>query len=125
MYTFRMSWSFRVLVFNVAMVWALAPQLACFMPDQMFTEPEKECCKQMANSCGGANMSHECCRSAVRIDVGTATKAVRHVAPQFEVTERTIDIAASLLLAGSRRLSVQNNHAPPHDPEASSLILRI
>ena len=123
MYTLGMSWSFRILALSVAMVWALVPQLACFMPDQMLTEAEKECCKEMASECGGTSMSHACCPNPVRIDVGTAAKASRHTVPQFQVAG-TVEIATVSLLAGSR-LPIQDSHAPPRDPDISPLILRI
>ena len=54
--TLPMSRSFRTLALSVAMLWALVPQLACFMPDQM-TETEQQCCKEMANDCGGSGVS--------------------------------------------------------------------
>ena len=74
MYTLPMSRSFRTLALSVAMLWALAPQLACFMPGQM-TETEQQCCKEMANDCGGLRhvsrmLPHRCpsgCRNAGRV----------------------------------------------------------
>ena len=123
MYTLDMSWSSRALVLSVAIVWALGPQLACFMPEAM-TEPEAECCKQMANDCGKTNMTHECCRTVVPGGEGVAVKTIRHTAPQLEVIE-TSAILGSAPLAGARHEFIQNIHAPPHDPGASFLILRI
>jgi hypothetical protein len=122
MYTLRMSWSFRTLVLSVAMVWALAPQIACFMPDEM-TEAERECCKQMAHDCGNAGMSHECCKTVVRPDVGALAKAVRDIAPDATVLDRTIDSLSLVELP--RVFSAPSYHAPPHDFGASPLVLRI
>lgn len=123
MYTLHMSWPFRILVLSVAMLWALVPQLVCFVPEEMLTGVEQECCQQMADECGGTNMSHECCPNPVRTDVGTAAKAIRHAAPQFQVAS-ILEIAAPPLLAGAR-LSIQDGDAPPHNPDTSSLTLRI
>ena len=125
MYTLHMSRSFRALVLSFGFVWALVPQLACFMPGAMLAdEPERECCKQMANDCGKTNMTHECCRTVVPGGEGVAVKTVRHTAPQLEVIE-TSAILGSAPLAGARHEFIQNIHAPPHDPGASFLILRI
>jgi hypothetical protein len=40
-----------------------APVAACAMPWMMQSEAEKECCRHMADQCGGSNMeeSHTCC----------------------------------------------------------------
>lgn len=40
-----------------------APLAACAMPWMMQTEAEKECCRHMADQCGGSSMeeSHTCC----------------------------------------------------------------
>ena len=124
MYTLGMSWPFRILVLSVAMLWAVVPQIACFMPDEMLTDVEKECCKQMANECGGTNMSHECCANPVRIDVGTAAKAIRHAAPQFQVAG-ILNIATTPALPAGSRLPAQDSQAPPHNSDISPLILRI
>ena len=125
MYTLHMSWSFRATVLTIVMAWGLAPQIACFMPEQMLTQPERDCCKEMSSDCGGANMSHACCRTVVRTDVGITAKTVRIVTPHFDVAERMIDAASSIFLTPSRELSAGNGHAPPHDPGVSSLVLRI
>ena len=109
---------------SVAMLWALVPQIACFMPDQM-TETEQQCCKQMANNCGGAAMSHECCKTVVRPDVGTLAATIRGIAPDFNVAARTFNAAAAVALPQSGDLAATFIHAPPHDIQASPVILRI
>ena len=124
MYTLLMSWPFRALALSVAALWIIAPQLACFMPDELLTEPEMECCRQMAMDCGGMSMTQPCCRHVSHTDVGIASKALRHPAPQFMAIEIT-DRAATPPVSGILKLSFRNAHAPPHDPQASSLALRI
>ena len=109
----------------MAMAWAVAPQIACFMPDEMLTQAEKDCCKGMMRDCSGANMAHECCKTVGRAEVGTPAKASRSLAPSFEAAVGTLDVASSLLPAGSHTVSLRNNHAPPLDSAASFLILRI
>lgn len=128
MYTLRMSWRFRTLVLSTALVWALAPQLAaCFLPETMMTESEADCCKHMAG-CGEGNMeSHGCCRQVLRSDVATTVKALRQVDPRVEssATLMTQALPPLLFAADGRVLFVGNVHAPPSDPQVSSLPLRI
>jgi hypothetical protein len=125
MYTLPMSWSFRALVFGVVMALGLAPQLACFMPENTATEAERDCCEKMANDCGGTNMSHECCRTAVRSDVGIATKVVRNVMPHFDVAARTAQTGSVLCLTFSPQFLIETSHAPPGKAGVSFLTLRI
>jgi hypothetical protein len=127
MNTLRMSWSFRALVFSGALVWALVPQLACFLPETTMTESEAACCMQMAGDCGDANMSsHLCCRSVLRSDVATTVKA-RQIHPPREssATLVTLDLPPLPFAADGRLSFVANFHAPPPDPQVSSLTLRI
>jgi len=51
----------------VVSMWA--PSLmACMMPDALLTIEERECCKNMADDCGGMEMpaSHSCCKVVAR-----------------------------------------------------------
>jgi hypothetical protein len=124
MYTLHMTWPFRVLVISVAMVWALMPQLACFMPDPTATPAEMECCKEMMNDCSGMNMSHECCRTPAHPEVGIIAKATRVNTPHMAEAVM-LNVESSVLWIPSRRLPVQDTHAPPHDVDVSPLVLRI
>src|SRR5439155_25748153 len=125
MYTLHMTWSFRALALSIAMVWALVPQLACFMPDPALTPAEMDCCKQMANDCSGMNMSHECCRTPGHTDVGIVAQAARvkasHVADAVMLHIESFRLSIPL-----HEFFVRGSHAPPPDPEgASPLVLRI
>ena len=123
MYTVGMSWRYRAFVLSIVMGWGLAPQLACFVPDAMFTQAERDCCEKMAAECGGPMMTHTCCRTVVRTDAGIATKLVRHGMPVFELVERTTDMLQPA--ATSRSLPVSSNHGPPDDPSLIPTVLRI
>ena len=124
MYTLLMSWSVRASVLTVLLAWGLAPQLACFMPEQTLTPSEMDCCQQMANDCGGSTMSHTCCGTVARADVGIVTKAVRNATPQFETAGIMTDSAGLSVLRFDGELCNQSDHAPP-DPSSSFVILRI
>ena len=110
----------------IVVAWGFVPQLACFLPEPMLTEAERDCCEKMAGECGGTNMIHACCRTVVRTDVGIASKEVRNVMLQFAAAgEAPDDIVPAPLFSFSRELSLEGDHAPPDKPSGSSLILRI
>jgi hypothetical protein len=110
------------------MLWALMPQLACFFPEEMLTESESECCRQMASDCDEANMpQHDCCRTLVQPNVATSAKALRDLNPHFEVLATVIafETPSLPLFDDVAAGSVRNIHAPPDDSYALSLVLRI
>src|SRR5262245_40808353 len=109
MYTCRMSWSFRALVMSLTLLWAVAPQLACFMPGEVLTEAEHECCKEMLDACGGTNMTHDCCRTVIRADVGIVAKSIRSAPPQLFVVGTPDEITASWL-RGPHAVVAVNTH---------------
>ena len=119
-----MSWSLRVLVVTVTLIWGLAPQLACFMPDQALTQHEMDCCEQMAGTCSQTDMS--CCRPVVRTDVpGLAARPVRNIGPDVHIAPRPVSIAGTVPANVLAEFPIQNDHAPPPDVGSFSLILRI
>ena len=124
MYTLYMTWPFRALALSVAMVWALVPQLACFMPDPALTPAEMDCCQKMANECGGMNMSHECCRPQARADVGIVAQSARIKVPHL-ADAVMLHIEPFRPLMVSSGLFVRETHAPPPDPVSPPLALRI
>ena len=121
-----MSRLFRALVVAVILAWGLVPQLACFVPEQMLTQAEQDCCEKMAAECGGTmTMSHACCRTVVRADSGIATKATRDVMPRVDVAEVFTEAVPVLLSHVSSDAARQTDHAPPGTLTVSSLVLRI
>jgi hypothetical protein len=124
MYTFQMSWSFRAMVLGVVLSWGLLPQLACLMPEQTLTPAEMDCCKGMAADCSAPNMSHVCCQTVVRTDVGIAAKVLRHGPPSLNPAS-SVTTPSSPFVSFDRQFSKEIDHAPPGSPGVSSLILRI
>src|SRR5579884_1580833 len=113
MYTLHMSLPFRVLALGVLLSWGLAPQLACFMPDQTPTQSDMDCCKGMSGDCSAANMSHDCCQTVVRTDLGVAVKIIRHVIPRSEIAAAPVDRAPDLRLRLDHQFTPETVHAPP------------
>jgi hypothetical protein len=125
MYTLQMSWPFRSLVLGILLAWGIAPQLACFMPDQAPTPAEMDCCKEMVGDCTSATMSHACCKTVIRTDLGIATKVVRHGLPELGVADGTPTIALDFSPHFDSHFSRPTDHAPPDKAGGSSLVLRI
>jgi len=119
-----MSRLFRIAVVTVVIVWGLAPQIACLLPDRHLTQDEMDCCEKMSGECGRMEMS--CCKTVVRTDVPSIlAKTVRNMALHTEITPKPVNITFGLTLALFADFAIRSEHAPPPDVGTSSLILRI
>ena len=109
MYTYRMSWPFKLMVLAFTIAWAAAPQVACFLP------------------CGDMDMlSGDCCKEVVHPDAATVVKVQRDVAPHFEFVASIVTVQLpSLALLNANNPIGREIHPPPSDVSASSLVLRI
>jgi hypothetical protein len=77
----------------------------------------------MADVCGQWNMS--CCRTVIRDEVAVTAKAGRTVMPRVDIAPKPMNIAVLMPATIFAAISTRNDHAPPLDIGASSLILRI
>src|SRR5262249_35224504 len=116
--------AFRAFVLIMVLMWAVAPQLACFVPEQTPTQSEMDCCKGMAGDCN-STMSGACCRTVVQAEVGIATKVIRHFEPVAQIANVTTAVVPVSLSGSSRQLSNLSDNLPPDKPDDSFLILRI
>ncbi len=128
-YILRSMRPLRCLALTFTILIALAPQLACFLPEQrVLTAGEMECCEHMSGDCGRAFMqAHECCAGTVRLDLATLDKTRREVSSLDEFTALggsadLPDVPGSTYVAP---LFSEATHAPPADLFSPSLILRI
>ena len=119
-----MSGSFRAFVLIMVVIWAVAPQLACFVPEQTPAQSEMGCCKGMAGDCN-PTMSQECCQTLARVEVGIVAKVIRHFEPLAQIANVATDVVPVSLLVSHRQISNLSDDAPPGKPNGSSLILRI
>ena len=99
----------RFLILAFVVLWVAAPQVACFVP------------------CNEASMpAGDCCKVVVQPDVATVVKVQRDVAPHFEFAASIASCELpSLTILNDGNEVPQEIHAPPQDPSASSLVLRI
>ena len=109
----------------MAVLVAVAPQMACFMPDPMLSQAEMDCCQQMAGDCSSsADMSHACCRTVVRTDI-VAAVGVRHHVTQLDVAAIAVEASAPPILNAWRELPLRADHSAPPERGPSSVVLRI
>src|SRR5215471_4643586 len=119
-----MSGAFRAFILTLVMMWAVAPQLACFLPEQTPTQSEMDCCKGMAGDCN-PTMSRECCQTLARTEVGIAAKVPRHSEAPVQIASVTTDAVSVSFTVSHRQLSNLSDDSPPDKTHSSSLILRI
>jgi len=120
-----MSWPFRILVLSVALLWVVAPQIACFVPDHRTAQAE-DCCQHMAGECHRApDMAQDCCRTDARDDVATVAKHGTELKTQLSLVPAAFEAARVLPVNDLGRFAICGTHAPPHDSDTASLILRI
>jgi hypothetical protein len=124
MYTRSMTGRFRILVSSIALVVALVPQLACFMPDSAATSADMECCRLMMDDCSGMNMSQECCPPSPLPDVAIVVKALRINMEQIGEAV-LLNTEAATRWTVMLRLPHEDSHLPPDSVTHSPLILRI
>jgi len=119
----------KVGVLMLALILAALPVVGCMLPGAAMTAAERDCCKKMAERCGGVGMepSHSCCRPndsldnrplaiAVSATISHVTLAVLRIAPQAE-------IVASTAIA-SNPWAIQL-HDPPGQSPPETTVLRI
>jgi hypothetical protein len=114
---------FQMLALSAVLMSGLAPQIACFIQAEPAAQSEMDCCAKLTKDCGRMNMS--CCPAPVRNDTGVVTRPVQDLLPHVHAVLIPVGITDALLAKNAANTPVQNNHAPPPDSEASSLVLRI
>jgi hypothetical protein len=77
-----------------------APLLACSLPGITMSEEEMECCRHMADQCGGSQMdeSHSCCTKAPSIDSATLQASAKY---SFATPELTHHVTIAAVQPGS------------------------
>jgi len=126
MYTLRMSWPFRAMVLGLLVSVGLAPQLACFMPDESLSQSDMDCCKEMIGACTASNMSRVCCQTVAPAPVGLTAKAVYDVMPRSMLVSATVEIAPEFLVRSDRQRTWFEDPGPPHQHgDSSFVVLRI
>lgn len=118
----------KVGIVLLALLLFVGPTVACMFPGLPMSAAEKDCCKKMAEQCGGVSMpaSHTCCTIVSKPDLAMILKAEPVIVPSAAAigpVRDSEDVFAALTFSSSR--TVFESHSPP-DPFCDSVqILRI
>jgi hypothetical protein len=122
------KWTCKIAVLVLVLsVWA-SPLMACMLPDAVLTVEERECCKSMADDCGGMAMpaSHSCCKVVVRqADAYLINSRFPTVHSVTSVTLFVFTIEHSLPATPLQANTMFAGHSPPISPPETISILRI
>ncbi len=117
--------------FAIALLLFTAPSVACLLPIGEMTQAERECCKHMAEQCGGAAMpsSHSCCQRVSDPDVSSfvvpqSQQQVSHLT-LIAVHNPAVGAVSTVGERVARADWFDGIHGPPESPPASTPILRI
>jgi hypothetical protein len=111
----------------IAVLWAVTPTVACFLPMRTMTAAEHECCKKMAHQCGSMAMpsSHSCCQHPDQRD--NAVSPVPTCSPTRHVSASVVSQTDIILIhsASISRHMPALETPPPEPSPACSSVLRI
>src|SRR5882762_10016267 len=113
-----------------ALLVLLATQgLSCFVPQQLLSASENECCRQMGSQCGSKEMSspQACCKSPTQQSAQLYIGRVDHfqIAPAAAIAAFLPVAPTSILLAANSALTIAPFNSPPARLSESNSVLRI
>jgi hypothetical protein len=105
------------------------PGLSCFVPQQLLSASENECCRQMGSQCGSKEMSspQSCCKSPTQQSAQLYIASGEHfqIAPAGIIAAFLPVAPASILLAAGSALAIPQFHSPPLSFSEANSVLRI
>ena len=105
------------------------PGLSCFVPQQLLSASENECCRQMGSQCGSQEMSspQSCCKSPTQQSAQLYIGSGEHfqIAPAAAVTAFLAVAPTSILLAPNSALTIPQFHSPPLSFTEANSVLRV
>jgi hypothetical protein len=111
------------------LVLLVMPGLSCFVPQQLLSASENECCRQMASQCGSQEMSshQSCCKSPTQQSAQLYIGGGEHfqVAPAAAVTAFLPVARTSIVLAADSALTISQFSSPPLSFSEANSVLRI
>ena len=119
----------RFLAVTTLLVVLLMPGLSCFVPQQLLSASENECCRQMASQCGSQEMSstQSCCKSPTQQSAQLYIGSGEHfqIAPTAAVSAFLPVAPTSAVLADNSALTIPQFHSPPLSFFEANSVLRI
>ena len=105
------------------------PGLSCFVPQQLLSASEKECCRQMGSQCGSKEMStpQSCCKSPSQQNAQLYIASGEHfqIAPAGIIAAFLPVEPTPILLVADSALTVAQFHSPPLSPSETNSVLRL
>ena len=105
------------------------PGLSCFVPQQLLSASENECCRQMGSQCGSKEMSspQSCCKSPTQQSAQLYIASGEHfqIAPAGIIAAFLPVAPASILLADGSALTIPQFDSPPISFSEANSVLRI
>ena len=117
----------RIRLWTVAALLALlgTTGLSCFVPQQLLSASEKECCRQMGSQCGSKEMPspQSCCKLPTQL----YTDRIEHfqIAPAGAIAASLPVAPASILLNVNSTLTIAKFDSPPLSPSETNSVLRV
>jgi hypothetical protein len=104
-----------------------APLLACSLPGLTMSDEEKECCRQMADRCGGSQMdeSHSCCTKAPTVSGGTLHATAKYSPASLEPTAHIAIATVQPVTMGHQPFAEYVANRSFESPPGHTSVLRI
>jgi hypothetical protein len=104
-----------------------APLLACSLPGLPMSDEEKECCRQMADQCGGSQMdeSHSCCTKTPTIAVGALHATGKYSPVSLQPIANNPVAAAPLVIESHQAVAGYIANCSSKSPPGHTSVLRI
>ena len=121
----------KVGVVALALMLAGLPLAACMLPGATMTAAGRDCCKKMAERCGGAGMakSHSCCHSGAAPSDLQALKTSTVQSGDFTLgASHSLPVLTQLvteLFVAPAAFQVSDVHGPPGLESLTTTVLRI
>ena len=121
----------RIRLWAVAALLALlgTTGLSCFVPQQLLSASEKECCRRMGSQCGSKEMSspQSCCKlptqQSAQLYINSGERF--QMAPAGAIAASLPIAPASILLDVNSTLTIAKVHSPPLGPLETNSVLRV
>jgi hypothetical protein len=105
------------------------PGLSCFVPQQLLSASENECCRKMFSQCGSQEMSshQSCCKSPTQQSAQLYIGSGEHfqITPTAAVTAFLPVSPTSIVLTANSALTIPQFHSPPLSFSEANSVLKV
>jgi hypothetical protein len=119
----------RFCAVTTLLVLLVMPGLSCFVPQQLLSASENECCRQMGSQCGSQEMSshQSCCKSLAQQSPQLYIGGGEHfrITPASAITAFLPVAPTNILLSANSALTIQQFHSPRLSFSEANSVLRI